>query len=276
MQSHHWTAQGNVVDIKQKNYQHNSPVFLIGFPRSGTTLAEQLLFTRSDLIVTDELSIIDNLSHSPNITLDLPQRQYPADHMSFNNEDLSTLRQAYFSSMEKNLGTTFEDQIILDKNPIAIIYLSTISQLFPESKILMMIRDPRDVCISCFFQSFSPNYSNFHFYSLEDTIDYYVRVMNLYLHYKEVLSLNILEIKYEDLCHNLTDNSKKMMKFIGQKWDKKVLEFYKQERYISTPSFNTVSQPINAKAIGNWKNYQEQLAPYLPQLEPFIKAFGYE
>jgi len=140
----------------------------------------------------------------------------------------------------------------------------------------MMIRDPRDVVLSCFFQNFSPNSSNAHFYSLEDSAKYYADAMGLYLQFRDNLDLNIMQVKYEDLCDDLEPNLRKIINHIGEDWDDNLLEFYNQEhRYIQTPSFEAVKEPVSKKAIGKWKNYEKYFEPILPILEPFIKEWGY-
>jgi hypothetical protein len=115
------------------------------------------------------------------------------------------------------------------------------------------------------------------FTSLEDTARHYAAVMELWQHYREVLGLAVFEFRYEDLVADLDTTARRMLEFLGEDWDPKVLEYYEQssQRYISTPSYEGVTARPYVKSIGRWKNFNGSLSPVLPALQPFIDAFGY-
>ena len=143
---------------------------------------------------------------------------------------------------------------------------------------MMMIRDPRDVCLSCFVQTFGYNMSNQHYFSLESAVEIYANTMELYFEYRDKLPLDILEIKYEDLVSDIDHYCHKIVDFIGEEWDENILHYYEKHNRntYNTPSFEAVTRPVYTSSIGKWKNYAKQFEPYRKQLEPYVKAFGYE
>ena len=251
------------------------PIFLVGFPRSGTTLMEQILFSHPHLIVTDELGIMPAMNLNIHEVFN-KKFIYPNDFNNITEEEISLWRKEYFERMKRNIPNYDSKLRIVDKNPMSFVYLLAVKKFFPQSPILMMIRDPRDVILSCFFQNFVPNSSNAHFFSLEDSAKYYADAMSLYLQFRKNLGLNIMQVKYEDLCDDLEPNLRKIINHIGEDWDDNLLEYYNQEhRYIQTPSFEAVKEPVSKKAIGKWINYEKYFKPILPILEPYLNEFSY-
>lgn len=254
----------------------DDPIFVMGFPRSGTTLMEQILFAHPKLVVTDELQVLRNQINQLDVLLKRPL-EYPQGLDSLSREEIQIYRDAYFKNMADELSNYERHYRIVDKVPMSIKYLGFIKRFFPQSPILMMIRDPRDVCLSCFFQHFAPNSSTVNFYSLKQTFEYYAEIMNLYLFFKSRLPLKLMEVKYEDMCDDFETYAKTIVKHIGEDWQDSIIDFYKPKykRYIATPSFDAVAQPVNKKAVGNWQNYAKYIEPIEYIIEPFLKEFGY-
>ncbi|MGQ8365387.1 tetratricopeptide repeat-containing sulfotransferase family protein [Glaciecola sp. 1036] len=254
----------------------NDPIFVIGFPRSGTTLMEQILSAHPNLIVTDELQVlrkrVANLNQLLGRTIN-----YPKGLNTLSKKELNTIREAYFKGMSEELPEYDKHLRIVDKVPMSIKFLGFIKRLFPESPILMMIRDPRDVCLSCFFQHFASNESTVNFFSLKQTFEYYAKTMELYLFFKERLGANIMEVKYETMCEDFEPYARRIMEHVGENWQDSLLDFYKPQhsRFIATPSFDAVSQPVNKKAVGNWQNYTKHIEPLEPIIAPYLDKFGY-
>jgi hypothetical protein len=253
------------------------PIFVVGFPRSGTTLLEQILFAHPNLIATDEL---DSLRDTSRTLSQIVGREiaYTQGWKDLSESDIAKCREHYFASMSNLIPNYDANQRIVDKNPMSIVHLHAALRFFPKSPIVVMIRDPRDVCLSCFFQSFEHNVTTKNFYNLKSTFKYYARVMKCYRELKQTLPLNILEIKYEDMCADFESHAHKLISHVGETWDEKVLNFHSKEnaRFISTPSFSEVFKPVNKGAVGKWKDYEKQLASYLPIIEPYLEAFGYK
>jgi len=254
---------------------NESPIFVVGFPRSGTTLMEQILYSHPHLAVSDENNIMPNMVF--NMAKILKQKiDYPDGFNYLTKDKILKWRGEYYSRMATNILDFKIGQRIVDKNPMSFIYMLTIKRFFPESPVLMMIRDPRDVVLSCFFQNFTPNPSNMHFYSLEDCAKYYADAMGLYLKYRDNLNMNILQVSYEELCNDFEGSIRSIISHVNEDWTDDILNYYGQgHRYIGNPSFNAVTKEIDNSAIAKWENYDKHIEKVLPILDPFIKEFGY-
>src|SRR5262249_20223826 len=136
---------------------------------------------------------------------------------------------------------------------------------------------PRDVCMSCFMQSLSPNPISSSYLSLEGTVTQYLSVMGFQRTLLPRLRNPFLEVRYEELVDDLEATSRKVLGFLGVPWDERVLRFVEHapSKSVSSPSYAEVIKPLTKRAIGRWQNYRRHLEPYLPRLEPMIKALGY-
>ena len=256
---------------------YKDPIFVVGFPRSGTTLLEQILFAHPNLIATDELQVLKDTSQSLSKIVGR-EIAYTKGWEQLTSNDIVKYRAKYFADMASLIPNYDSTMRIVDKNPLSIVHLSTVLRFFPKSPVVVMIRDPRDVCLSCFIQTFKHNVATKDFYNIRSTFKYYARVMKCYLALKQTLPLNILEIKYEDMCEDFESHAHKLLEHVGEAWDDKILNFYSEEnkRFISTPSFSAVFKPVNKGAVGNWKSYEKHLKPHFPIIEPYLNAFNYK
>ncbi|MCK5003177.1 MAG: sulfotransferase [Gammaproteobacteria bacterium] len=254
-----------------------SPIFLVGFPRSGTTLTEQVLASLDTIIPSDEQPILSRLISELPMLLKRPFR-YPEDLGSLNADDLVKLRTHYWSLVDAMIGMPEDGKRLLDKLPLNIIDLGMVYRLFPDARIIVVLRDPRDCCLSCFMQPFMLNQSMVNFLSLEQSSRFYAAVMDLLAHYQSVLGLQFLEIRYEDMVADLETEARKLIEFTGEEWNDTVLNYFEhaRKRDVRTPSYSAITSPIYARAIGRWHNYENQLQTALPILEPYIKAFHYQ
>lgn len=265
---------------QKTGYPHmpaNILVFLVGFPRSGTTLTEQILEAHPAITSTHELPALIALTENIASIIDRPF-SYPTDICSLNRNEVVMLRRAYWRLMEENMGSIQTDIIILDKLPLNIVHLGFIAHIFPEAKVLIAHRDPRDVCLSCYMQAFHMNPAMAQFLDIEDTGKFYATVMGLWLHYRKVLGTDYLETRYEDIVDDLEGSARRLLKFIGIGWDQKVLDYHNSAKlhHVHTPSYQGVTQPIYNSSIAKWRHYQQQIRPILPGLEPFICEYGYQ
>jgi hypothetical protein len=140
------------------------------------------------------------------------------------------------------------------------------------------LRDPRDVVLSCFQQTFDMNAAMFEFLSLEGAARYYDAVMRLFAIYRQKLLLDLHLIRYEDLLGDFEGEIRRLLGFLGVPWDEAVRNYREtaKKRLINTPSASQVVRPLYTSARGKWRNYRAQLEPVLPLLEPWVKAFGYD
>ncbi len=253
------------------------PIFLVGFPRSGTTMTEQILGAHPDLTVSNEQDIFNPVVNR------MFRDQKPGDPIldaveGLADERLDEARAEYRAAAARLVTREPGKSRLVDKFPMNLGMLSFVNRLFPDAKVIVAHRDPRDVCLSCYVQEFVPNSSMVHFHTLEDTARMYEGMMGLWLHQRELLTLDLVEIHYEDTVADLEAQARRLMSFLEMAWSDDLLRFHERDsnRYVSTPSYEAVSEPVHRKAQGKWKRHAERLAPILPRLEPFVEALGYE
>lgn len=253
-------------------------VFLVGFPRSGTTLTEQMLSTHKNIKVSSEEPFIYDTYTNMGKLLN-NNKNYPESLNTLSAKELTILRNSYLEKLLQSLKQPTNTKLTLvDKNPYNIIYLDLIYRLFPNANILTILRDPRDCCISAFFQAFVHNIHTSHTYTMNDTCNYYRHIMDIYQLHKKHLALNIHEFKYEDMIENTEKTARGIISFLGQEWSDSLLQYHQKQfqRVVQTPSYKAVSQPIYKTAIARWKAFAPYIKHDITQLEPFIKAFSYK
>lgn len=250
-----------------------APVFLIGFPRSGTTLMEQILDSHPRIQAMEEKSTVSLMVNRALAMLDEQQ----CTLTDLNEAQLAELRQLYYTEAGKHIRLR-PGNILIDKMPLNTAEVPVISAAFPEAKFILATRHPCDVSLSCLMQNFATNASMANFFTLADTVHLYAQVMGAWLHYAELLPLNYHRIRYEDLIEDVPTESRKLLDFLGLPWDDAVLkhtEHARQRGAINTPSYHQVVQPIYQRSRYRWKTYEQELANVMPILQPYIEKFGY-
>lgn len=259
-----------------------SPALLVGFPRSGTTLTERALGAHPRIRSIEEQSTFESTRDEmarilgPNAT----SRPFHEALDALQPDHVAHLRAFYWARAAKELAVKQPptETIVLDKLPIRIVDLPFVNRLFPDAKVLVALRDPRDVCLSCYRQRFTVNVPMSFFIDLHDTARLYEHAMRSWLDTRDAYSLPHLEIRYEDTVTEFEPRIRAILHFLDLEWNEAVLSFHRRapERVSRTPSYHTVRNAVNTKAIARWRRYRDQLAPILPTLEPFVEAFGYE
>jgi len=254
-----------------------SPVFLVGFPRSGTTLTEQIIATVDGVVATDEQPILHRLINDLGTMFGRPV-DYPLGLNELSESELRWLRLHYWSLAEELVGTVPEGETLLDKLPLNLVELGLVYRLFPKARVVVVLRDPRDSCLSCYTHSFVLNQAMVNFLDLQRTAKLYEATMGLWLHYRSFLKLPFLEVRYEDLVANLEGEARRLIDFLGLDWTDRILRHHEhaRSRGVKTPSYSAVASPIYDQAVGRWRNYETELRPILGVLQPFVKTFGYE
>jgi len=248
------------------------PIFLVGFPRSGTTLLDQMLSSHPALQVIEEQPMLVNIQ----ATL-AAYDHYPEVLANLDNTLIQALRQQYHADAAQHLTAGLGD-VIIDKLPLNIVHVGLIMRLFPNARIILALRHPCDAVLSCFMQSFGYNEAMANFHSLEDAAKLYAEVMSLWRHYTELLPLNYCQIKYEDIVNDLEGTALKLLEFLDVDWDPCVLEFNKFARSrerINTPSYEQVSEKIYTRSRNRWQRYEKQFQRVIPDLAPYIEYFDY-
>ena len=253
--------------------------FLGGYPRSGTTLLEQVLDSHPDIVSAEETSIFHDDAYMPLTRKLAPDASMLSVLESAQGDALRQSRENYFRTVELHLGQPVGTRLLIDKNPSINFFIPAFIRVFPEIKLLVALRDPRDVCLSCFMQAHLPlSKGSVAYLNLENTVEAYAGIMGLWRTLATMIGNPCLEVRYEDVVDNLESVSRRVMDFLGVSWDARVLRFdeHARSKRVRSPTYADVAQPVFKRARGRWRNYQKYLEPHLKTLEPFIKAFGYD
>ncbi len=257
--------------------EDGAPVFFVGFPRSGTTLMETFLDSHPDLFGTDEAPLVSSVRRRAAEILGA-EWQYPEGVDRLSGEQVADLRDRYWATAKELFGAQVDERRLVDKFPLNIVHLGLIHRIFPNARVIVALRDPRDVVLSCFTQNFKQNDAMTNFLTLDSTVDLYSAVMRLWQRYEKALPIRRIVYRYEELVADPAAVVGRVFDFLGLEWDEELLrpERRRPRTAISTPSYRDVTKPVYRSAVGRWRHYRDHLAPVLPALEPFVKAFGYE
>lgn len=250
-----------------------SPVFVVAFPRSGTTLLEQTLDAHPQLQSMDEQPIVQAALDD----IIAAGARYPEGMASLTAEQVSAIRARYFERAATKVKLA-PGQRLVDKNPLNMLRLPVIKRLFPNAPILLAIRHPCDVTLSCFMQHFRAPHFVMLCSDLKSLADGYRRSFDFWYQQVALLSPNVLEIRYESFVDDFERGVREMAEFLRLPWNAAMLapaEHARAKGYISTPSYSQVVQPVNQKAVGRWHAYQRHLAPIIPRLQPYLQRWGY-
>ena len=252
----------------------NDPIFLIGFPRSGTTLLDTILRTNKSVEVIEEKPILRNFL----IELEKKTKNDFNQLNTFDEKYINEMQNFYFQERgkyQKNKNI----KIVIDKLPLNIIHIGEVLRFFPNAKFVFALRHPYDSVLSCFMQQFTLNPAMKNFLSIESSAVLYDLVMKLWTIYRKAFSINFHIIKYEDVVLNFEQTTKEVFKYIGLDWSEDTENFYltaKDRIDISTPSYNQVTSPIYLKSINRWKNYEKYFKDSKEYLDKWVKQFDYK
>ncbi len=268
----------NIIHKRIKNNNLNNKIqepnlsFLIGFPRSGTTLLDTILRSHPKIEVIEEKPLISNIEkyieEELNTKLD--------NLYSLSDNNIIILRKKYFESVKKY--THRQSNLIIDKLPLNTITLPLINILFPNAKIIFTHRHPYDTVLSCFQQSFRPNSAMTNLVSLKSSSIMYDQVMECWDIYKNNLSLNFITSKYENLIEDFHNHTVKILEFLDIEWDDNIKNYRKtalERDQINTPSSSQVVQPLYKSSIEKWKNYEKYFEDCHHYLEKWVSYFNY-
>ncbi len=251
----------------------DSPVFVVAFPRSGTTLLELTLDAHPSLQSMDEQPFIqDALQEICDFSVD-----YPARLAELSPSQVAELRARYWRRVAKKVNLNPETRLV-DKNPLNILRLPVIRRLFPNAPILLCLRHPCDVMLSCYMQLFrAPDFALLC-NSLPSITRGYERTMDFWVRQATILTPRVHELKYESFVENFESELRRVMAFLELPWDDRVLSpaaHARDKGYISTPSYAQVVRPVSNKSVGRWRNYERAFAPLLPALRAPLERWGY-
>jgi len=251
----------------------NDPIFLIGFPRSGTTLLDTILRSHPDIEVLEEEPIVDEMVNSL-------EKIINNDFSKLENLDenlFNQIRKIYFEKRNQYVNYD-KDKTFIDKLPLNIVIVGEIARFFPNAKFILALRNPFDSVLSCFMQTFSLNHAMSNFLNIDDAAKLYNSVMSLWLNYSENLSIKSHTVKYENIVNNFDKTIYNLINFLELEWSDNVKNFNetaKKRGIINTPSFDQVNIPIYNKSINRWKNYEHNFSNVKHILDKWAKKFNY-
>lgn len=250
-------------------------VFLIGFPRSGTTLLDTVLLAHSRISVVEEQPMVQEMVRlvAGWQTGDLP------NHEDLSEEQVRQLRDAYMTKLDQHLpAPAAAGDTVIDKLPLNIAEAGLISKVFPDAKFLLVLRDPCDCVLSCFMQDFRLNNAMANFLDLKSAAQCYDKVMSLWVTYTGALQLPVHVVKYEQIVRDLEETVSEVLNFLGLDWEDSMADYKAtamDRKRIGTPSYHQVVQPIYSRAKGRWRRYRKQMVPVLPTLLKWAEIHGY-
>ena len=245
------------------------PAFLVGFPRSGTTLLDTLLMGHPETVVAEEKPMLTKVGERVRNIARLAR---------MDGGEIEGLRILYFRVAEEHVSAV-GPRLLIDKNPFAMGWQPLTHRLFPTAPVIFMERHPCDVVLSCFMTRFQPTDLGTNFFTLEDTALLYDEMMRLWTKARELLPLRVHVIRYEQLVDDPEEELRPLAEFLGLDWLPQLLDHRataKKRAFIGTPSYAQVMEPVNRKAVGRWTRYRRQLEPVLPVVEPWATRMGYE
>lgn len=265
-------------DIKQWDAadppsMQDSPIFVVAFPRSGTTLLEQTLDAHPSLRSMDEQPFVQYALDD----IVAAGVYYPEQLAKLEPDRLRTIRARYFERATAKVQLQ-PGQRLVDKNPLNLLRLPAIKRLFPNAPIILAIRHPCDVILSCFMQHFRAPHFVMLCASLQSLAEGYRRSFDFWYDQAAMLSPNVLEVRYEKFVADFEREVRSMADFLQLPWHGGMLapaEHARAKGFISTPSYSQVVQPVNQQAVGRWRPYRDHLAPIIPLLQPYLERWGY-
>lgn len=250
-----------------------SPIFVLGFPRSGTTVLETMLDAHPDLSCMDERSFLHDLTK----TMNARGLRYPEDLAQLDTATLTALREQYWRQVYGQTQAQRGKRLI-DKNPLNMLRLPLIARLFPHAKIVLALRDPRDVVLSNYMQMFrAPGYVAMCA-TLESTARGYDRAFAFWQHHAELFQPDLLSVRHEDLVEDAQAHARRLCEFLQIDWAERMVAFHEhaaERGYIRTPSYHQVVEPMNRKGVGRWQRYQSWLEPCSAALDAHLQRYGY-
>jgi tetratricopeptide (TPR) repeat protein len=244
------------------------PVFIVGLPRSGTTLIEQILASHSQVYGAGELrfaredfeSLPAAMKHQPDPLTSIASEPGLACLAKLDREVIQTVAQQHLDRLRALNGTALR---IVDKMPDNYMYLGMLAVLFPKAKFIHCRRDLRDVAVSCWITNFRQiRWAN----DTDQILSRFREYQRLINHWRSTLPVGVLEVAYEDTVADLEGTARKLLSWCGLDWEPACLEFHQTERPVRTASVTQVRQPLYSRSVARWKHYEPALADLFAQL----------
>lgn len=246
-----------------------SPVFLVGFPRSGTTLLDTFLMGHPQIEVLEEEPTLHRAGELLADYLHLPDAPL---------ELIAAARELYFEDAAKHTPMA-PSKLIIDKNPLFMCALPLIRRIFPDARIILAVRHPCDVVLSCFTTNFKLNDAMSSFLELDTAAEFYDLSFRYFERAQQMLPMQSHTVVYENVVADRERELKSLLDFLDLEWNEDVMDHQTtalSRGRIKTASYSQVAEPIYTRSAGRWLRYRAHLEPVLPGLRPWIEKFGYE
>lgn len=257
---------GTIDRLRGNGVESHVPIFIVGVPRSGTTLTEQIIASHRDVHGAGELNYLFNAAQK-RIEANGISYRFPENLQHLTPAIVNELGREYLGRMQSRAP---EAKHITDKMPGNFAFIGLIHLLMPNAKIIHVQRNPVDTCISCFTRLFQ--YGLEHTYDLAETGHYYRHYVKIMDHWRRVLPPGTLyDVKYEDIVHDTEHQARKLLDYCGLGWDDNCLKFHKNTRMVRTPSLAQVRKPIYSSSVDRWRAYQAHITPLLEALGDIVR-----
>ncbi len=240
------------------------PLFIVGMPRSGTTLAEQILASYAGIVGVGETNYLAEAMQAAGHG---GAQAYPEGVTDLGRSGLERIRRYYLDRVIERAAAGGEGRadVIVDKMPHNFVYIGLIAHLWPEAVIVVMRRDPRDVCLSCFEQLFNGHHP--YAYGLEELGRYYLAYRDLMAFWRQRLPGRIIDLDYERLVDDPRQAIVPVLEALGRDWDDACLGYHENPTAVVTASMTQVRRPLYRSSVGRWRRYERQLAPLVDLLD---------
>jgi len=267
-----WLQEGPIAGWNEPaTHDTGGIAFLVGFPRSGTTLLDRMLGAHPDIEVLEEKSLFSFLHQ------DWSEPGTLEALTDINEAQITDAHEIYRREMSRHRRQP-QRSLVIDKLPLNLAYLFLINRLFPTAPVIFLQRHPLDVCISCYFQAFELQASMAYFLDIQETAEYYDAVMQVAALSMDQIGNPLHQLRYEDLVAEPNEQLRELLKLLALEWHDSMLDYRQQDdvETSNTPSYQQVSQPLHSRSIGRWRQYSKQLESSQSLLRPWVKRFGYQ
>lgn len=262
------TEEVHIIDEPQRRL-----AFIFGFPRSGTTLLDNILDTQENVVVISEMGLI------PKVIARISKKikSFPKEINKIKQVDIAELRNYYFELVRELYPDYNDSHLLIDKGPHHTELLPFLKLIFPEAQFIASIRHPIDVCLSCFQQDFEFNSPNSKLTTIELVIERYIQIFTLLERYEKELGIAVTTIKYEDIVLKFETTVKGLFNFLAIDANESYKTFNKHaaSKYITSASRGQTDQELYSDSVYKWQHYDKHLAPYKERLGYFIEKYGY-
>ena len=258
-----WTPAAPIQPDERK-----SPAFLTGFPRSGTTLLDTMLMGHPDVQVMEERPPLTDIEHRAGGVEALPAMQAGA---------IRDARDDYWREVAKHIDLR-PDTLVIDKGPLYVNKTAIIHRLFPGAPIILALRHPMDVVLSCFITNFRPNPAMANFLELRRAAELYDRSMSAFEEARQLLDLPVHTVVYERMVADRDGELRPLFEWLGLDWSEEAVDHQAtaaKRGVITTASYAQVHEPLYTRSAGRWVRYAKQLEPVRDLIAPWVEKFGY-